>query len=437
MDRQIRRLGVALMVLFVIAFAQVNYLQVFAADRIADDPANAQRQLIAEYKVDRGSILAADGTTVLASSRKSPGDLRFQRRYPHGELYAHETGFYSFVFGRTELEQAFNDFLAGDAPELLQQTLTDLILGLPGETYESFADGVSRIIENGQHNRIQFNNLSVLPNAEMGDPEYQKKYGMQTVVTNVVNIHGSLDDEEEVYEQQELVIATNSMSREDWVRTRAFSWMAALLYFDKVFQISLTVVHERAGVGYRELLELFSEGDLKDYPVLAQVRAFFLKEAQSIQNGGPEYIQSKEWLNIWWPADEYILIKLVVEGRLDAFYQEAETLLAHCLRGRLLELPPALLHESILLNRSLIKKPFETEDLDLELSYNIWEFYRSVLRGQPIPLESKPTKCHIDRTSQIWSTWDVWFREVVWWGNKKGAYLYGTRSSTTELAGHF
>lgn len=131
MERQIRRLGVALMVLFVIAFAQVNYLQVFAADRIADDPANAQRQLIAEYKVDRGSILAADGTTVLASSRKSPGDLRFQRRYPHGELYAHETGFYSFVFGRTELEQAFNDFLAGDAPELLQQTFTDLILGRP------------------------------------------------------------------------------------------------------------------------------------------------------------------------------------------------------------------------------------------------------------------------------------------------------------------
>ena len=115
MDRQIRKLGIALLMLFLIAFAQVNYIQVFAADRIAEDPANAQRQLIAEYKVDRGSILAADGTTVLASSRKSPGQLRFQRRYPHGELYAHETGFYSFVFGRTELEQSYNDFLTGDA----------------------------------------------------------------------------------------------------------------------------------------------------------------------------------------------------------------------------------------------------------------------------------------------------------------------------------
>jgi peptidoglycan glycosyltransferase len=130
-DRQIRKLGIALLVLFLIAFAQVNYIQVFAADRIAEDPANAQRQLIAEYRIDRGSILAADGTTVLASSRKSPGALRFQRRYPHGELYAHETGFYSFVFGRTELEQSYNDFLTGDAAELLPQTLTDLILGRP------------------------------------------------------------------------------------------------------------------------------------------------------------------------------------------------------------------------------------------------------------------------------------------------------------------
>jgi peptidoglycan glycosyltransferase len=130
-DRQIRKLGIALLVLFLIAFAQVNFIQVFAADRIAEDPANAQRQLIAEYKVDRGSILAADGTTVLASSRKSPGALRFQRRYPHGDLYAHETGFYSFVFGRTELEQSYNDFLTGDAAELLPQTLTDLVLGRP------------------------------------------------------------------------------------------------------------------------------------------------------------------------------------------------------------------------------------------------------------------------------------------------------------------
>jgi len=51
-------------------------------------------------------------------------------------------------------------------------TYTEFILGLPGDTYKSFADGVSSVIESGQHNRIQFNNLSILPNAEMAEPDY-------------------------------------------------------------------------------------------------------------------------------------------------------------------------------------------------------------------------------------------------------------------------
>src|SRR5262249_43520263 len=130
-DKQIKTLGVALLALFLIVFVQVNYIQVFAADRIANNPANAKHQRIAEYKVYRATILASHGMTVHASTRKSSDDLKFQRRYPHGELYAHETGFYSFVFGRSELEASFNDFLAGDAAELLPQTLTDLILGRP------------------------------------------------------------------------------------------------------------------------------------------------------------------------------------------------------------------------------------------------------------------------------------------------------------------
>jgi peptidoglycan glycosyltransferase len=128
-ERQIRRLGVGLLVLFLVLLAQVNYLQVFAADRLRNNQANATRLLRAEYSVNRGRILANDGRTVLASSRPSSGALKYQRRYPQGPRYAHATGFYSFVFGPTELERSFNSYLTGDAAELLPQTLTDLILG--------------------------------------------------------------------------------------------------------------------------------------------------------------------------------------------------------------------------------------------------------------------------------------------------------------------
>lgn len=318
------------------------------------------------------------------------------------------------------------------------ETYTDLILGLPGETYDSFASGVSYVIENGQHNRIQFNNLSILPNAEMGDPEYQRQHGMVTVESRIINIHGALpeSDEQEIHETQELVIATDAMPKGDWVRTRAFCWMAALLHFDKILQIPIVLLHEICSISYGDLIEVFSEGALDSFPILSEVQSFFIKKAKDIQNGGPENIPSENWLNIWWPADEYILIKLCTESKLNAFYGEAEKILARFLQTKFIDLPPPLLHETIKLNKSLLKLPFQTEDLHLELLYNIWEFYRSVLIGAPIPLENRACHYHIDRTSVTWSSWDEWCQQVIWYGNKKGAYLYVNQAVEPQLVGH-
>jgi peptidoglycan glycosyltransferase len=131
MDRRVRRLTIALTGMFVLLFAQISYVQVFHAGAIAANPANARRQLIAEYKVFRGSILTNDAKTQLAVSRQTKGELVYQRRYPDGPLYAGATGFYSLVYGRTELEQAMNAYLNGDAPELAAQTFADLLLGHP------------------------------------------------------------------------------------------------------------------------------------------------------------------------------------------------------------------------------------------------------------------------------------------------------------------
>lgn len=328
------------------------------------------------------------------------------------------------------------------------ETMSDLILGLPGETYESFADGVSTVIESGQHNRIQFNNLSILPNAEMGDPEYQKKYGMEAVENEVVNIHGELiESADEIRETQELVIATASMPRADWARTRAYCWMAGLLHFDKVLQIPLIVVRRLSGLSYRELFELFSEGRFRDlpgagpdaFPVLTEVRDFFLAKAADIQNGGKEYCHSQEWLNIWWPADEYILIKLCRESKLEAFYREAELALGLLLNQKGLAVSGTVLHEAVELNRSLMKIPFQTEDLDLAYTHNVWEFYRSTITGTTVELREKPSRYHVNRTAERWDTWDDWCRKVIWWGNKKGAYLYGNApiEGTAQLAGHY
>jgi peptidoglycan glycosyltransferase len=131
MERRIRRLGIAIVVLFLLVFAQLAYVQVFAADEIRGHPANFSRQLIAEYNVERGRIYTRDGL-VLAESVPNPNQrsrYRFLRRYPQGDLYGSITGYYSPLYGKSALERSMDPYLSGDSPELAISTFTDLFLG--------------------------------------------------------------------------------------------------------------------------------------------------------------------------------------------------------------------------------------------------------------------------------------------------------------------
>ena len=314
------------------------------------------------------------------------------------------------------------------------QTMTDLILGLPSETYDTFVDGVSTVIENGQYNRIQFNNLSLLPNADMGNPDYHKRFGFDIVETEIVNIHGVLSYRGEIPETQLLVVGTNTMPRPEWIKTRAFCWMTALLVFDKLLQIPFIAIREQyPTIKFRELLEIFATKN-PNYPILSEIYSFFVNKAIDIQNGGAEYCESKEYLNVWWPADELTLIKLVRENKLSGFYNESEQILNDFLHKKNIYGFEDMLKESIKLNNALLKMPFQNEDMDVDLSYNIWEVYQAVIKGLPSQLERGQYTYRIDRKTKKWNSWETWYQEVIWYENKKGAYLYTCKLYSTPLA---
>jgi radical SAM superfamily enzyme YgiQ (UPF0313 family) len=307
------------------------------------------------------------------------------------------------------------------------ETFTDIILPLPEETLDSFIDGVCATIGNGQHNRIQFNNLSILPNALMGDPAYQERYGFEMVETDIVNIHGQVSRQPALLEKQRLVIGTASMPREDWVQARVFSWMTALLVFDKLLQIPLVVMNRLYGMDYRTLLTPFLKGDLP--PILAEIRRCFERKARAIQRGDVEFCHSEQWLDIWWPADERVLIQLCTEDKLESFYHESQGVLLGLLaEHRITETDPVA--EAVGLNAQLIKRPFVTEDLVLELTCNLPAVYRAVLRGTSLALERGHFRYRVDRTADRWDSWEDWCRRVIWWGNKRGAYLYDWEGSS-------
>jgi penicillin-binding protein A len=126
MNRQIRRLALGLIVLYTALFVQLNVVQIGQEQELANDSRN-NRATVRDFNKPRGDIVSIDGAVLATSTRTAKGsEFRFQRSYPAGELFAHITGYYTFVYGATQIEKVQNDVLAGRTAEQQLRGLSSL-----------------------------------------------------------------------------------------------------------------------------------------------------------------------------------------------------------------------------------------------------------------------------------------------------------------------
>jgi peptidoglycan glycosyltransferase len=126
-NRPLRRVGLAVVVLLLVLVAQLTYLQVLDADSLANDPRNS-RTYLRDFTRPRGSIVSADGK-ILARSIPSKDEYEQQRVYPFGELFAQTVGYQSVVVGSTGVEKSYSAALTGrDRNGLRLKDLGDLLV---------------------------------------------------------------------------------------------------------------------------------------------------------------------------------------------------------------------------------------------------------------------------------------------------------------------
>ncbi len=129
MNRPLRRVAVACLVLFGLLLVNVNLRQTVLAEGYRENPANS-RVLERTYDRERGAIaLSGADRTLVARSEETDGRFRYLRTYPGQGLYAHVTGFYSFIFGATGVERTEDEVLTGEDPRLFVDRVTDTLTG--------------------------------------------------------------------------------------------------------------------------------------------------------------------------------------------------------------------------------------------------------------------------------------------------------------------
>lgn len=138
-------------------------------------------------------------------------------------------------------------------------TYTELILGLPHETTESWKNGHTKLMSHGQHNMIDVFLVSILENSEIS--QQIEKYGIGAVKVSDYLL-GGIDestDELDVTEFCFLVNQTNSMLFNEFIDSYMYSWLVISFHYLGYTQLVSRFLHANNNITYRQFYDQLFE----------------------------------------------------------------------------------------------------------------------------------------------------------------------------------
>lgn len=302
-------------------------------------------------------------------------------------------------------------------------TFSELIIGLPGETYESFRNGLDVLLDQGQHSGINIYNCSVMPNAEMGDPEYQKKYKLRMVDQPIFQAHAARLADDVMVEYEPIVIETHSMTVADWRRIYHFAWAVQCFHLLGSLQAVSVLLRNRYGVRYSTFYEAVIEfGQRNPGSVLNSEMGILDGVLDNILSGTGSDQYLTEFLDITWPPEEASHLRFAKD--IDGFYRECRHFLDEFLLAQKVDMPEALKDDLMRYQQATLVHYDRRNDVTLNLRYNLDEYIKGCRKGNSVAFEKGDFKYKVTATHKLEGDAEKFAREVVWYGRKGGKFIY-------------
>ena len=301
--------------------------------------------------------------------------------------------------------------------ELNIATFSELILGLPGETYTSFCEGVRDLIENGQHFAINIYPCELLPNSEMGQKAYQEKFGIKSTRVPFKLIHSNTSqDTNEIVEYSEYITATSSMNEEEWARALLFSsYVQGLHNLGLLRAVAIFLKHEY-GINYDEFYnDLISYSEKHENTLLNRIYTKINSLCNGIISGANGLVSTCDGLGeMWWGFDEIVFLEFYKE--LELFHKEVrEFVNSKYSQDKITDALFKYQHDII--------KKIGAEHITIHSEYDFYSYYNEIYSDKYEKLKKKEIRLAVDDCSAVNSFADF-AREVVWYGRNRRATDY-------------
>jgi len=304
-------------------------------------------------------------------------------------------------------------------------TYTEIILPLPGETYQSFLSGLELLLQSGQHNQIHIYNCTVLANSEMASDEYMKEYGIETIEAPVFRAH--VDNlSSHIKEKETIAVGTKTMSRDEWKKSQEYSWAIQTFHTLGLLQYVAIVCANRYNLSYTDFyVSLLDFADKNPSTIMGA-------EIREIRNSINNLLDSKTHgqlvpqyqLDIIWPPEEASLLRILEKKEI--FYNEVNTFIEYVAKKYNCSIEREFLEELIDLQKEIMVHYSDSgQCVDLKLNYNLVDFITNVKNGIPAKLIrfEQPDTFKVTKSWKFPDDKEQFARQIIWYGRKGGKYL--------------
>lgn len=291
-------------------------------------------------------------------------------------------------------------------------TYTELILGMPGETLESFCTGMCELLERGQHNSMTVYNCQVYVNSKMGDPEYQKKFGIKTTHIQLHGIHYPINFNG-VPEFFNIIYETASMPKDKWVRANMFSVILQAFHHLGLLRCFAIYLRTEKNVSYYDFYNklydfIYSDEATGNYALFNDMR----ERMADIEKGDWTF-QRDVFSEIGWYFEEGAFLDMAYRG--DEFWSEIEPFL------RSFDIESGVYASLLDYQKSIIRRPL-INSAEVESDFDFYSYFENIYTDAYEPLKKRRTRLTVEMEKQI-TDWAQYAIEIIWFGKRRSATL--------------
>jgi len=311
------------------------------------------------------------------------------------------------------------DSLSGLAQKYQKEGIsifTELILGLPGETYDSFRKGVNEILNARFHDSLLIYLCILLRNTRLDNTKFKKEHGIQSVKTPIILSH-SVPGSDSIQEYCEIIVGTKYMPTEDWKKACIFSWIIQCCHALNLTQVIAIYLKVIEGLDYKDFYEeLLSFAEKNPDTVIGKELSFIKDKTEKVLTGDGWDTVLDEFSDISWTAEEASYLRISKD--FDQFFLE----IMHFLEG--FKISGRIIEDLIRYQRAIIVKCDEDGSKEFELSCSLHDFYKNHLIGKDVKLKNGKYKIKVIDDLKFNGNKKEYAEKTVWFGRKGGKFIY-------------